>query len=657
MIDLRIWRAALLGVPIALIVAMFSLTEVPEPLGSTLPPDAFDPDAATNLARELSSSNPEPVTGSDADAAVADLVESRFTAIPSATVSEQVFDAEVDGEEVELRNLIVVIPGQSDRQVALIAHRDVARGEGTGTSLAATAAMLEIANGFAGSPHRKSLVFVSTDGGEAGALGARRFIRDFSDADQLDGIVVLSQPASPAPSLPLVVPWSDGLESTAAQLDETAAEIVSDQADRPAGDEGPLRDLFRLALPSALGEQGPLIESGVDSVRISSSGELAPEPGSADATELNRDSIDVLGRSALSLMLALDSAGERPEQGPETYLRLAGNLLPGWTLSLLALALLAAPLATAGAGIARSAHSPVEALAGAGWTLLRAAPFALALALVYAFAFFGLIPSPTWPFEPSAESLGTGGKIGVAIALLALAVSAFLLRPLLPPAPTIAGVAPAAALLVAVLAGFGVWWVNPYMGLLVAIGLLAWVPAAAGVGRTRLGTAGLIVAGLIPVIGLVADLGARLEAGPGVIWDLLMMFTGGQVSDRLALFGSVLLGAGLAIVAVTGPPAVPGKRRMRLRDLVARGRAIEAGRAGPAAEPGGPIPGEDVPPPEPEAAAPDDQPEPEPEREPEPQPESEPESDTRIWSKPRPSIRLPSPSLTAPGSPAVTSPI
>jgi hypothetical protein len=662
-IDLRIWRLALLGVPLALIVAMFSLTEVPEPLSSSLPPDAFDSEAALNLAKQLSDSSPEPTTGSDADATVADLVESRFTAIPSATVSEQVFEAEVAGEKRELRNLIVAIPGQSDRQVALIAHRDVARGEGAGSSLAATAAMLEIANGFAGSPHRKSLVFVSTDGGEAGAIGARRFIRDYSDAGQLDGVVVLSQPASPAPSPPLVIPWSTGAESTAAQLDQTASEIVSDQADRPAGDEGPLGDLFRLALPSALGEQGPLIEAGVDSVRISSSGELAPEPGSSDAADLNGESLDRFGRSALALMLALDASADPPEQGPRTYLGLAGNLLPGWTLSLLALALLAAPLATAGAGIARSAHSPIEALAGIGWTLLRGAPFAIALALVYAFAFFGLIPSPEWPFEPAAESLGTGGTIGVVIALLALLVSGFLLRPLLPPAPTIAGIAPASALLVATLAGLGVWWVNPYLGFLVAIGLQAWVAAGAGVGRTRLGAAGLVAAGLIPVIALVLDLAGRFEAGPGVVWDLLLMFTGGQIGDRLAILACVLAGAGLALIASTGPPAVPGTRQLGLRALVARGRALaepETSEPPPEAEPAdeGALPEESEGAGQPEPEGPGPEPEPEgPVPEPEPEPEPEPGSDPRIWSKPRSSIRLPLPSVTAPASPSVTSPI
>ncbi len=38
MIDLRLWRIVLLAVPLALLVAMFSLQEVPQPAEPALPP-------------------------------------------------------------------------------------------------------------------------------------------------------------------------------------------------------------------------------------------------------------------------------------------------------------------------------------------------------------------------------------------------------------------------------------------------------------------------------------------------------------------------------------------------------------------------------------------------------------------------------------------
>ncbi|MGH2923228.1 MAG: M28 family peptidase, partial [Solirubrobacterales bacterium] len=333
MIDLRIWRAALLAAPLVVVVAMFSLQSRPGALRPPLPPDAFDAEAATTLTTDLAEAHPEPRPGSDQDEALGEVVEDRFAQIPSVEVSEQRFTASYGGEDVELRNLIAVLPGQSERQVALLAHRDAADGSGVASSTAATAAMLELASALSGTIHEKTLVFVSTDGGEIGALGARRFAEDYSEAHLLDAVVVLSQPASPDLSPPMVIPWSTGAESGGTQLERTATAIVRDQAERPPGDAGPLQELFRLALPSALGEQGPLIEEGLDAVRLSSAGER-PLPPSRDTTEeIDGDSVERLGRSALSLLLALDAAPGQLEHGPAAYVGLAGNILPGWTLS------------------------------------------------------------------------------------------------------------------------------------------------------------------------------------------------------------------------------------------------------------------------------------------------------------------------------------
>src|SRR4051812_45734996 len=230
MIDLRLYRFALLAVPVAAVIAMFSLQSVPGSLSGGVPPDAFDPETAAPLAKQLATAAAYPTPGSPADEAMAEQVKQQFSGIDGATVSEQSFGGSFNGHEVDLRNLIATLPGESDRQIALIAPRDVARGSGAVTTAASTAAMLQIANSFSGSSHHKTLVFVSTDGSSIGAQGARRFIRDYSDAGLVDAAIVLSQPAVQHPAAPLVIPWSTGPESTASQLEETANSIVSEEA-------------------------------------------------------------------------------------------------------------------------------------------------------------------------------------------------------------------------------------------------------------------------------------------------------------------------------------------------------------------------------------------------------------------------------------------
>src|SRR5581483_6879570 len=221
------------------VIAIFSLKGVPQPLSPSIPPDAFDPATAAPLAKQLSEAAPNPTPGSASDAAMADRVKAAFSAIDGVTVSEQSFDASFEGRAVHLRNLIAVLPGESNRQIALIAPRDVAGGSGVTTGAASTAALIEIAQAFSGTSHHKTLVFVSTDGSSIGALGAKRFVRDYSDADLLDAAVVLSQPAVTHPAAPLVIPWSTGAQSTASQLAETADATVSKETDQVAGDEGP----------------------------------------------------------------------------------------------------------------------------------------------------------------------------------------------------------------------------------------------------------------------------------------------------------------------------------------------------------------------------------------------------------------------------------
>jgi hypothetical protein len=347
---------------------------------------------------------------------------------------------------------------------------------------------------------------------------------------------------------------------------------------------------------------------------------------------VNSESLDNFGRAALSLMLALDVSDERIEHGPNAYIGLAGNLLPGWTIGVLALALLAAVGVAAGAGLAASARSPGEAARGLLWTFVRIVPFLAALVIVYLTALVGLMPSPDFPFDPQLERLGTGGTIAVILAIAAYVGCAAFLRPLAPPPPRAAATASSAALLLAALAALGVLLINPYLAMLIAVGLQLRVLAAARVVPGRLAATGLVLAGLLPPLAAVVDLAGRLDAGLSVWSDLLLMLTGGQLGGAQALLGCVMAGAGISLVAAASPGPRPSAPAMR----------VEA--------------------PEPEAASdagagPDEAPEGDPGEEPvadeEPAP-AQPEEDSRLWSKPAGSSSPPPGRLRPTPSPSPT---
>ncbi len=115
--------------------------------------------------------------------------------------------------------MILTLPGESERQVMLFAHRDSPEGPGYASSAAATATLVEAAESFGGSRHSKTLVFVSTSGGSDGASGARAFVEDYPERELIDGAIVVEQPGASRPSPPHVLPWSVDARSTSIQLD------------------------------------------------------------------------------------------------------------------------------------------------------------------------------------------------------------------------------------------------------------------------------------------------------------------------------------------------------------------------------------------------------------------------------------------------------
>ena len=638
MIDLRLWRIALLTVPLAAAIAMFSLQAVPSALAPGIPPDAFDPDTATPLAKQLATTAPYPAPGSSADNALANQVKERFAAIAGATVSEQRFDSTFHGHTVHLRNLIATLPGESNREIALIAPRDVAEGSGAVTSTAATATLLEIAQGYNGASHNKTLVFVSTDGSSIGALGAKHFVQGFSGTGLLDAAIVLSQPAIKRPTPPLVIPWSTGAQSTSSQLSVTANQTVAKETGTPAGDEGAASDLFRLALPAGLGEQAPLIDAGLPAVRLSADGELPIDSSRDTVSNFSVDSFDRFGRAALSLMLALDGSRGTVQHGPGTYIGLAGNLLPGWTIAMLTLALLLPVGLAAGLGLANSARSPIEAAHGVLWSGLRVLPFLGALILFGVATLVGIMPSPSFPFDPKLESLGAGGTVAVIAAALLYCAIAFFLRPLRSPPERARATAAPAALSLACVAALALWVANPYLAFLVALGLQTWLLAAARGSWGKLAAAGLVLVGLLPLVALVANVAGRFHAGAGVWHDLLLMLADGQIGVPTALLGCVLGGAGVAIVAAASRGAAPPAREMPLEGAA----EISVRRQTPQPEPE-PEPGPDP--------APDQEEEPEAAQ---PEPGPEPERDPRLWSKPRGWSSSPPGSVSPTPLPSVT---
>jgi hypothetical protein len=556
-IDFRLYRLAFLPSLVTVVVALFSLQPVPEPLRAPVSLGGFDGDAAAGTAREIVEIAPARTPGSEGDVAATDLVTERFGEIGAAEVSEQSFSASFDGEDVELRNVIATLPGDSERRLVLLAPRDSAVGPGAASSAAATGALLEIAQSFGAASHSKTLVFVSTAGGLDGATGLREFAEHYPERDLIDSALVISQPGARDPEPPFVIPWSIGRQSTAIQLTRTAAATVSAELERPAGLEGTLGELLHLALPTGLGEQGPLIERGIDAVALSAAGERPLPPSQDGPSSLSEGTLTRIGQAAQTMLLALDAIPGEPEHGPDTYVSASDNLVPGWSIALLAFTLLLPAGVAAVDGFARSLRRGGARPIDLGWVIGRSLPFLGVLVLTYLLAILGLLPRPRFPYDPDRFSVDLGGAVALVLLIGAFAAAWVAMRPLgVPRRGEAEGLATVIGLVLSVTA-LAVWLLNPYLSLLAVPATHAWLAATAPDQRRLAATAAAVGASLVPLLVAMVWLAGRLEVGIAVPWQVLLMVGGGHLGPALALLGGVGAGCLVALLAAALGPTEP----------------------------------------------------------------------------------------------------
>ncbi len=549
----RLLRLAYVPALLALVLVMFSLEGVPAAIEPVTPTGTFDGEAAARAAREIARLGARP-PGSAADGEAADLVRRSFNQAPAGAVSEQTFEAEVDGEATTLRNVLVTLPGDGSGLVVIAADRS-SNGPGEATSAAAGGVLTELARAL-GVGHRSTYLLASTTGG---AHGLEALLAGLSEPELVDSVIVIEQPGAEEPRAPYAVTSSLDTASGPLQLRETAEGVIETQAGIVSPGQSAFGQLARLAFPSGIGGQAALISDGYEAIAISSHGERRlgdDQPASAET-------IDAFGRSAFSLLDAIDLAGSL-EPGRDTYIESGENLIPGWTLAALALALLLPGLLASIDGCARASRRGARLVAALLWAGARCLPFVGALAALYGLALGGLIPRPGFPFDPASFEPGARSSIAFGLIALALALSAYLLRRLGVTGRTAPPGSIAAAGLIIALATLALWLANPYLALLAAPAANVWVLADAPATRRRAALVlTAVVASLIPPAAALGSVSGALELGGNAPWIFTLMLADGQIPFAATLAGAVIAGGliGALALALGGGgrmPAAPG---------------------------------------------------------------------------------------------------
>ncbi len=562
----RVYRAAFAPALLAVVLTMFSLQSRPRPLPQGLAADVlFDGRVAAAEAGRIVEAARDRRTASAGDRRTANRVEQALTN-SGFPVELQRFTHAGD----RLVNVIGRRAGRSRRQIVVVADRDAAVVPDATGSAADTAALIELARVLEGRATRKTLVLVSLDGSNLGQVGAGELLSELPQPELVDGVLAVSDLASPTRRGALVQAWSTDERRVSIGLQRTVTDSIRRELDSAPAGSGTLGQVMRLSFPIGIGAQAVLLDQGYDAVRIAGSGELPPD-GGGPVEAIDENKLGALGRATLRTITALDR-GSRPEHGPESYVTAVSQVMPGWVLSLLSVTLLLPALVAAVDAFARARRQRLDVLTWLRWVAAWVAPFLAGLALAELLALAGATPPPPpAPVPPhvlplDGAALGVLAGVGAAMALALLLARFLAARP--DPAlvrPQSPGAAVALAL-VASLAALVLWVANPYAGLLAVPAAHLWLLVLlSGVQPKRRVRGLLLAAGALPALVVAVYYLIALSMDPlSGAWYLLLLVTGHSVGLVTALVGCVMLGALCASIELVyrspAEPAEPAER-------------------------------------------------------------------------------------------------
>ncbi|MEP6892169.1 MAG: M28 family peptidase, partial [Gaiellaceae bacterium] len=343
-IDTRLVRKASVGVLVAAAVLALT-TSRGDPIAAPALPSSFDGAAAFSLTSQLAGQFPNRIPGSPQASLAAKWVSSTLAQY-GLTARDDPWSEDVPGlGRVQLHNLAVVVPGAGKGVIAIVAHRDNnGLGVGANDNATGTAALIQLARayGAAGTTSTRpkplhTLVFLSTDAGAFGSIGARRFVDTSSYRGDLVAAIVLDGLAGSLPPR-LDIAGDDGRVPSAALI-RTAVARIMEQTGQPPSLPGVLRQLVDLGLPFAYGDQAPFLGHRVSAIRITT----ADDTGKSDLLDgLGRvapEKLARLGAASQSLLGSLD-AGLELAQGSSTKVVIGDRVVRGWALELFFIAAL-----------------------------------------------------------------------------------------------------------------------------------------------------------------------------------------------------------------------------------------------------------------------------------------------------------------------------
>jgi hypothetical protein len=575
----RLYRGAFLFVSVPLLILAFSIVR-PGALPAPLLPPNFDGAATGQLAAELAKVAPDRSPNGAGSLRAGQWFRDQMApyALP---ISSDMWEATVPGlGKVKLRNLWAVAAGQSRDAIVVMAHRDdTGVGPGANDNATGTAALVELARNYAQSSGRlvrsaHTIVFLSTDGGAFGSLGAARFV----EHGPFHVVATINLDGIGGRGSPRVVITGDTPRSPAAVFVETAARRVLEQTGVAARRATILDQLIDLGFPFTLYEQGPFVAQGIPALTLTTAGERPPEAFTDRAGRLSDTRLTGMGRAAQQLIGSLDQ-GLELAQGTTSFVWAGNRIVRGWAIELVLFTLLVPFLVGVVDLFAHCRRRGISLLPAARSLRTRLGFWLFAGLAFYAFKLLGAWQAGvTRPPNPTTAVAGNWPVLAL-LALVIVVLGGWIVarHRLVPRRPVgaderLAG--ETAALIALAVVALLVLATNPFALLFVLPALHAWLwlpQVRSGKPPAR---AFVLLLGLTGPALLLFSLGVRYGLGFDAPWYLLELVALGYVqAPAVAItLGGAACAAQLAMVAAGryAPYPEPGERPARgpLRELI-----------------------------------------------------------------------------------------
>jgi hypothetical protein len=221
------------------------------------------------IEEQFVTNHPNRVSGSEESAAAATWLRDQFTDRGwSCEIDE--WEAVLYGETTILRNVVCRLPGESDEEILVLAHHDIAPTtiQGADNDGSGIAILLHLAEIFAiETPLPYTLVFLADDAEEYGMLGSRRYVETHPDTEKIIAGISLDNLGR--------VYYEDMITELVGQYEGYGPiwlALAAREAAQAADTEwevilkGPIDQVLNQAITISLTDQGPINAAGVPAI-------------------------------------------------------------------------------------------------------------------------------------------------------------------------------------------------------------------------------------------------------------------------------------------------------------------------------------------------------------------------------------------------------